>query len=71
MKDAEVICGIATALDIFQVIRSLSLVFETERLMAFNIKPTVDIAIGQFQDVFEVLLDIHLKTMTRERLCWF
>ena len=70
MKDAEIICGIATALDIFEVMRPLSLVFEGEGLMAFNIKPTVDITIGQFQDIFEchgeVLLDSHPRSLTFE-----
>ena len=70
MKDAEIICGIATALDIFEVMRPLSLVFEGEGLMAFNIKPTVDIAICQLQDIFEchgeVLLDSHLRSLTFE-----
>ena len=42
MKDAEIICRIATAFDIFEVMQPLSLVFEGEGLMAFNIKPTVD-----------------------------
>ena len=48
----------------------MSLVFEGEGLIAFNIKPTVDIAIGQLQDIFEcheeVLLDSHLRSFTFE-----
>ena len=70
MKDAEIICGIATALDIFEVMQPLSLVFEVEGLMALNIKPIVDIVIGQLQDIFEchgeVLLDSHLRSLTFE-----
>ena len=70
MKDAEIICGIATALDNFEVMQPLSRVFEGEGLMAFNIKPTVDIVIGQLQDIFEchgeVLLDSHLRSLSFE-----
>ena len=70
IKDADIICGIATALDIIEVMRPLSLVFEGEGLIAFNIKPTVDKAIGQLQDIFECheeeMLDSHLRSFTFE-----
>ena len=54
----------------FEVMRPLSLVFEDEGPMAFNIKPTVDIANGQLQDIFEhhgeVLPDSHLWSFALE-----
>ena len=69
MKDAEIVFSESQQLWIYSNATIVS-IFEGEGLMALNIKPTVDTAVGQLQDVFEchgeVLLNSNLTSFTFE-----